>query len=238
MHWQLHLLSIYVYVCISDTGINLMRTYPLNSVLTMMPVMFVPCGALGSMHAMLIGAPFSLTVLPLLAANAVAGSAPVSSATAPSVVIPMPDVLIQSVAVVNASSSIVYLGTEDGQVIEYDIDEDDEVRTWDLTSVLKAERNLLEGLVFVPSSANSDGGTFWMSDALALYEVRKHSSFTVALSPALTLCVFMVALTSQVRLRVQSSSSKITLLKSLRVGVDIATDIAPGYVVMFRHLQD
>ncbi len=126
---------------------------------------------------MLIGAPFSLTVLPLLANNVVPGSVPVSSATAPSVIIPMPDVLIQSVAVVNASSSIVYLGTEDGQVIEYDIEEDDEVRTWDLTPVLSAQ-SMLEGLAFVPSNANSDGGTFWMSDARALYEVRAQSTTT------------------------------------------------------------
>jgi uncharacterized membrane protein YidH (DUF202 family) len=85
--------------------------------------------------------------------------------------LPIPGLNVQSIALASPTSTVVYLGTDNGEVVGFDLATSTLRRTWDLTSVLQGTEALLWGMAFVPSASDPEGGTFWVTDSSRLCEV-------------------------------------------------------------------
>ena len=140
----------------ASSGVNLAAPFSPTSI-----VLHTGVGTVGSW---VVAAPYKLALMPAAPDGTVA---PLSNAS----YLATPNLNAQSITVVPPASTMVYLGTDAGEVVRFDLATSTVQRRWDLANGLRGSEALLWGMAFVPSSSDPEGGTFWVTDANWLYEV-------------------------------------------------------------------
>ena len=100
----------------------------------------------------------------------------------PPVLVPVSGSLIEGLAVASPATEFVYLSVSrvlgsaaaTHLITEFSLATRDTTRSFDLSGVVDKGAGAMAGLAFQPDASDTQGGTFWVSGASALYRVRLH----------------------------------------------------------------